>query len=115
MPEISGTISVRAISATTSRPPSVVEAIDEMTTGVALMLSAEMVGSTVSGRPALAIPSSIAAVASLTLVPYSNWATTSEIEFDEVDWRAVRRGTPEMAFSIGLVTCSATSDDPAPG
>ena len=46
-----------------------VEAMDEMTTGVALMLRAEIVGSTASGRPALAIPSSMAAVASLTFVP----------------------------------------------
>ena len=69
MPEISGTISVRAISATASRPPSVVEAIDEMMTGVALMFRAEMVGSTASGKPALAMPSSMAAVASLTFVP----------------------------------------------
>ena len=40
---------------------------------------------------------------------------TSEIEFDDVDCRASSRGTPEMAFSMGLVTCSATSDEPAPG
>ena len=112
MPDSSGTISVRAISATSSRPPSVVDAIDETTTGVALMFRAEIVGSTPSGRPALAIPSWTAVVASLTSVPYENWAMTSEIELDEVDWSASSRGTPEMAFSTGFVTCSATSDEP---
>ena len=40
---------------------------------------------------------------------------TSEIELDEVDWSASSRGTPEMAFSTGFVTCSATSDEPTPG
>ena len=79
------------------------------------MFSAETVGVTDAGRPALAMFSWIAAVASLTFVPYVNWATTREMEFEEVDWSVSRRGTPEIAFSIGLVTCSATSDDPAPG
>ena len=63
----------------------------------------------------MAIASSIAAVVALTSVPNENWATTSEIEFDEVDWMVSSRGTPLMAFSIGLVTCSVTSDEPAPG
>ena len=46
--------------------------------------------------------SSIAAVVSLTSVPNENWATTSAIEFDDVDWTVSRRGTPAMARSIGL-------------
>ena len=61
------------------------------------------------------MPSSIAASASLTSVPNSNWATTSAIEFADVDWTVSSRGTPEMARSIGSATCSATSCDPAPG
>ena len=40
---------------------------------------------------------------------------TSEIELDEVDWTISRRATPLTAFSIGFVTCSVTSDEPAPG
>ena len=51
-----------------------------------------------AGRPALAMPSSIAAVVSLTFVPNANWATTSEIEFDDVDWMVSSRGTPAMAL-----------------
>ena len=40
---------------------------------------------------------------------------TSAIEFAEVDWTVSSRGIPAMTCSIGLATCSATSDDPAPG
>jgi hypothetical protein len=86
-----------------------------MTTGEALMLRAWTVGVVVGGRFALAIASVTAAVVSFTFVPNENWVTTSEIEFDEVDWMISRRGTPLIAFSIGFVTCSVTSDEPAPG
>ena len=86
-----------------------------MMTGDALMLSAETFGSTVCGSPALATPSLTAAVASLTFVPYSNWATTRASEFADVDWTVTRRGTPETACSIGLATWLATSLAPAPG
>ncbi len=112
---ISGTISVRAISATASRPSSEVAPMDAMMTGEALMLSAEAFGVTESGSPAEAIPSSTAASASLTFVPYSNWAMTRAMELAEVDWIVCRRGTPETARSIGTATCSATSSEPAPG
>ena len=57
IPRISGTISVRAICATSSRPSDPVAAIDEMTTGEALMLSAWTVGWADAGRLALAIAS----------------------------------------------------------
>ena len=90
-------------------------AMDAMTTGEALMLRAWTVGSALAGRFARAIASLIAAVVSFTFVPYENWLTTSEIELDDVDRSSSSRGTPLMAFSIGLVICSATSDDPAPG
>ena len=73
-----------------------------MTTGEALMLRAWTVGVAVAGRFALAMASSIAAVVALTSVPNENWATTSEIELDDVDWMVTRRGMPLMAFSIGL-------------
>ena len=53
MAAIDGTISVRVSSATSSRPSSLVAAIELMITGAALMLSAVTWGSTVSGRPAL--------------------------------------------------------------
>ena len=86
MAAISGTISVRAISAAASRPSSEVAPMDAMMTGEALMLRADAVGSTLSGRPASAMPSSMAASASLTSVPYSNWAMTRAIELAEVDW-----------------------------
>ena len=66
---ISGRISVRAIAANPPRPSIVVAAIDAMTIGEALMLSAWTVGSTLAGRFALAIASLIAAVVSLTFVP----------------------------------------------
>jgi hypothetical protein len=36
--------------------------------------------------------------------------TTSEIEFDDVDWMISSRGIAPMARSIGRVTCSRTSD-----
>ena len=115
MASISGTISVRAIDATSSRPPLPVAAMDDTTTGEALMLSAWIVGCALAGRFALAMASVIAVVVSLTFVPNENWVTTSEIEFDEVDCMTSRRGTPLIAFSIGLVICSVTSEDPAPG
>ena len=86
-----------------------------MMTGEALMLSALTVGSTVCGRPAAWRLASIAARVSLTSVPKANWATTSDSEFADVDCSASSLGTPEMARSIGLVTCSATSAAPAPG
>ena len=38
----------------------------------------------------------------VTSVPNENWVTTSEIELDDVDWIVSSRGTPPMAFSIGL-------------
>ena len=115
MAAISGTISVRAISAAASRPSSVVAPMDAIMTGEALMLRADAVVLTPSGRPASAIPSSIAASASLTSVPYSNWAMTRAMELAEVDCTVSRRATPEMARSIGTATLSATSCDPAPG
>ena len=115
IPRISGTISVRAICATSWRPSDPLAAIDEMTTGEALMLSAWTVGWADAGRLALAIASVMACVVALTSVPNENWVTTSEIELDEVDWMVSSRGTPLIAFSIGFVTCSVTSDEPAPG
>ncbi len=84
-------------------------------TGEALILSAWMVGSTVAGRPALVMPSSISVSASLTSVPNSNWATTSAIELADVERTDSSRGTPAIARSIGLATWSATSAEPAPG
>ena len=101
--------------ATCSSPSGLVAAIDETTTGEALMLSAWTVGVAVSGRDALASASWIAAVVSGTLVPNANWVTTSEIELDDVDWISSSRGIAPMARSIGRVTCSRTSEDPAPG
>ena len=112
---ISGTISLRAMVATCSSPSGLVAAIDEMTTGEALMFSAWTVGVAESGRAALASASWIAAVVSGTLVPNVNCVITSEIEFDDVDWISSRRGMAPIARSIGLVTCSRTSEEPAPG
>ena len=86
-----------------------------MITGEALMLRAVTCGSTVCGRPAFWRFCSIVARVSLTSVPNANWATTRESELADVDWRLSRRGTPAIARSIGLVTCSATSAAPAPG
>ena len=101
--------------ATCSSPSGLVAAMDETTTGDALMLSAWTVGVAESGRDALASASWIAAVVSGTLLPNANWVTTSEIELDDVDWMSSRRGIAPMARSIGRVTCSSTSEDPAPG
>ena len=115
MAAISGTISVRAMSAAASRPSSEVAPMDAMMTGEALMLRADAVVFTPSGRPASAMPSSIAARAALTSVPYSNWAMTRAMELAEVDCTVSSRGTPEMARSIGTATLSATSCEPAPG
>ena len=92
-----------------------VAAIDAMITGDALMLSAATVGLTDGGRFAASMLCSISARVSLTSVPNENCAMTSAIELADVDWRASRRGAPEIARSIGLVTCSATSAAPAPG
>ena len=115
MAAISGMISVRAIVATSSRPSGFVAAIDEMTTGEALMFRAWTVGVTEAGSCAFARASSIAVVVAPTSVPNENWVTTSEIEFDDVDWMNARRGTEPTARSIGLLTCSVTSEEPAPG
>jgi hypothetical protein len=52
---------------------------------------------------------------SLRSVPKSNWAKTSDSEFEDVDWNVSRRGTLAMARSTGSVTCEATSSAPAPG
>ncbi len=112
---ISGTISVRAMRPTSSRPLVPVDAIDAITTGDALMLRAWTVGVALSGRLALVIASWIAWVVALTSVPKENCVTTSEIEFEDVDCIVSSRGTPAMAFSTGLVTCCVTSDEPAPG
>ena len=112
---ISGTISVRAISATRSRPSWDVAAIDALMTGAWLMFSAWTVVSTEAGSPAVRRFASMAATVSLTSLPNSNWATTSATEFAEVDWIRSSRATPAIARSIGLATCSATSLVPAPG
>ena len=115
MAAIDGTISVRVSSATSSRPSSLVAAIELMITGAALMLSAVTCGSTFSGRPALRRLSVISASTSSTSVPNEKSATTRLTEFAEVDWSDSRRGTPETARSIGSATWSATSSAPAPG
>ena len=79
--------------------PRLVAAIDAMMTGEALMLSAETFGVDASpAGPPWRSPRWIAAVVSLTFVPYENWATTSAIEFAEVDWTVSSRGTPAMAL-----------------
>ena len=108
-------ISVRAMSAAASRPSSFVAAIDAITTGDALMFRADTSGSTLSGKPALAMLSSMAACVSFTSVPNENWATTSATEFAEVDCRFSSRGTPAMARSMGSATWLATSVAEAPG
>ncbi len=79
------------------------------------MLSAWTVGCGRRGQVRLGDRLVMACVVALTSVPNENWVTTSEIELDEVDWMVSSRGTPLMAFSIGFVTCSVTSDEPAPG
>ena len=115
MPRRAGWISVWVIRAASLRPSGVVAAMDAMITGDALMLSAATVGSTDGGRFAAWMLCSISARVSLTSVPNENCAMTSAIELADVDWRASSRGAPEIARSIGLVTCSATSAAPAPG
>ena len=80
--------------ATSSSPPLPVAAIDAMTTGEALMLRAWTVGVADGRQVRLGDGSWIAAVVSLTSVPNENWATTSEIEFDDVDCMTSSRGTP---------------------
>ena len=104
-------------AATSSRPSSLVAAIDAMIDRRGVDVERRRpCGSTFAGQAGLArcSPRSSALV-SLTSVPNENWATTSAIEFAEVDWSVSSRGTPEMARSIGLATCSATSEAPAPG
>ena len=67
------------------------------------MLSAWTVGVAVSGQRRLGERVlDRAVVVALTSVPNENWVTTSEIEFDEVDWMNSSRGTAPMARSIGL-------------
>ena len=80
-------MSVRARRAASSRPASPVPEIEAMITGCWLMFRALTCGLTPCGRPTVARFCSIAARVSLTSVPYENWATTSEIELAEVDWR----------------------------
>ena len=58
------------------------------------MLSAWTVGVADAGRLALAMRVCDRGRASPTSVPNENWVTTSEIEFDEVDWMSSSRGTP---------------------
>ena len=115
MPSRAGTMSSLATWAASSSPSSVVAAIEAMITGAELMLSAVTDGSTVLGSPAFWRFCSIVARISLTSEPNWNWATTSDSEFADVDWSAWRRGTPEIARSMGFVTWSATSAAPAPG
>ena len=79
------------------------------------MLSAATCGVTFGGRPAIWRFCSIVERTSLTSVPNSNWATTIAMELADDDDSASRRGTPEMACSIGFVTCSVTSAAPTPG
>ena len=112
---ISGTISFVAICATPSRPSWLVAAIEAMTTGDELMFSALTVGTTDCGRPRLRMFCSIAVCVAFTSVPKENWATTRATELADVERRDSRRGTPWMAVSMGLATCSATSVAPAPG
>ncbi len=114
-PRSAGSIVSCVIRAASASPSSVVAAIDAMITGEALMLSALTWGLTVLGRPASCRFCSIAARISFTSDPNENWATTRASELAEVDWSPSSRGTPEIARSIGLVTCSATSAAPAPG
>ena len=58
---------------------------------------------------------STASMVSLRSVPKSNWAKTSESEFDDVDCIVSSRGTLARARSMGSVTWLATSSAPAPG
>ena len=116
---ISGSSSVRAMTAAAAAASGVVEPAAGPTaatmTGWSLMLTAETRGSTPTGRVACAIAVSMAARVSLMLVPYSNCATTSDSELADVDERASSRGTLLTACSMGTVTCWATSSAPAPG
>ena len=89
--------------------------MEETTTGEALMLRAWTVDVAPSGRPAFASDASMAAVVLGTSVPKANWVTTSDTEFDEVVWMSSSRGSAPIVRSIGRVTCSRTSDEPAPG
>ena len=115
MPRRAGWISFWVTSAAAERPFSVVAAMDAMMTGEALMFRAVTWGVTEAGRPAFCRFCSMAARISFTSEPNENCATTRASELADVDCRPSRRGTPEMARSIGLVTCSATSAAPAPG
>ena len=115
MPSSAGSISALVIAAALFSPSSDVAAMDAMITGDELMLRAVTCGLTVCGSPAFCRFCSMVARISFTSDPNENCATTSDSEFADVDCRPSRRGTPEMARSIGLVTCSATSAAPAPG
>ena len=114
IPSSSGTIWSLAICPS-SLSVAVSELIAAMTTGEALRLRAETAGSTPSGSVSEAIASSIAAVASSTSVPYSNWAVMKPIELAEVDRTWSIPETDCTARSIGATTWSATSSAEAPG
>ncbi len=114
-PRSAGWISSWAMAAASARPSAFFAAMDAMITGVALMLRALTCGSTVCGSPAFCRFCSIVARISFTSEPNANCATTSPRELADVDCMPSRRGTPAIARSIGLVTCSATSAAPAPG
>ena len=103
-------------AAASARPSSVVAAMDAMMTGEALMLSAVTWGvDRLAGGPRSAgsarWPPGSPSRRSRTRTARRRGAS----ELADVDCRPSRRGTPEMARSIGLVTCSATSAAPAPG
>ena len=115
MASSAGSISVWTIRAASLRPSGVVAATDAMITGDELMFRAATVGSTDGGRFAASTFCWISACVSFTFVPTANCAMTRASELADVDWTVTRRGTPEIACSMGLVTWSATSAAPAPG
>ncbi len=86
-----------------------------VTTGRSSMPKEFTMGSADSGSWMLSTARSTSDVASLTSVPKSNSANTSDIELDDVDWVPSSRGTLTRLRSMGSVTCAATSSAPAPG
>ena len=107
-------ISVRAISAASSRVVSPWAETDATTTGAALKLNEPTVGSHRLGSVALRRFSSIVAVASSRSC--RSRTGRGRTRTSSRRWTAAGQpGNAEMARSIGFATCSVTSAAPAPG